>query len=215
MQLDPVLELVQQPRLADAGVADHRHAPCLGCGHDPVELAPQHVELWPPADHPRLDTFDAARRHPEAPLLDAADEVHADGVRLALHEHRFERLDVEDAPDVAVRVVGDEHAAVRCQALDPAGDVHRVADRRELTAPGDHPEVGRPGVDPDAHGQLVRITTPSDHLLHEEPGAHGPLRIVLPRRRHAPHRHHGVADVLVDVPTEVGDHGVEAQPTAR
>ena len=116
-QIEPVLELVEQPRLADSRLADDRHHPRhRPCG-DLVVLTLEDAELPVAAHHPGLDAFDAARRHPERSGLRRVDDVDAQRLRLALHVNRVQRGDVEDAADVPVGVVRDENTADRRRLL--------------------------------------------------------------------------------------------------
>ena len=212
MQVDPVLELIEQPRLADSGITDDRHRSCRRLVDHGLELGPQHAELVGPADHPRLDTFNTARGHAKRAGLRSAHHVHADRLLLALHRRRIELLDVEHAADVAVGVVRDEHAAERREALHPARHVHRVAHRSELSARANRAEVCRSRVDPDPHREPVDGAAAHHLFLHRQTGANGALRIVLLRRAHPPNRHDRVTDVLVDASAVIGDDRVEAGP---
>ncbi len=51
-----------------------------------------------------------------------------------------------------------------------------------------------------------------DPLEHQQPGAHGPLRLVLVRVLASPERHHAVAEVLQDTTVVVDDDPAELAP---
>jgi hypothetical protein len=98
--------------------------------------------------------------------------------------------------------------------LNAAGDVHRVAHRRELRRVAHRAEQDRTGVDPDPqgylHGGIPAVRW--QRVLERQRRMHGPLRIILPRRVSAPHRHDRVADVLVDATAVLDDRHVEPRP---
>ena len=169
------------------------------------------------AEHRGLDALDAASPKVERPRLRPLHQVGPQRLGLALHHHRVERAHVEDPADVAVGVVGDEHPAMRRESLDPAGDVDRVAGDGALVTGGpDEPEQHRPGVHADPHRdrQTVRRRKRLERITQVEGGPHRPLGIVLPRAAPAPHAHHGVADVLVDVPSALLDGAIDHRPQA-
>ncbi len=123
---------------------------------------------------------------------------------------------LEHAADVPVGVVGDQHTADRCRLFEPAGDVDGVAHHRQLATGSDRADQRRSGVDPDAHRQAPRRDGRGleDRRLQREPGAHRTVGVELVGAVDAPHRHHRVAHVLVDVAVVVGDDRVEATPQA-
>ncbi len=105
-RLGPVLELVEQPALADAGLADHRDR----------GIAARHDRRWKAscscsssasrADHAGLDAFDAARGDAEGARLGALHQVGGERLVDALDLHRRLRLDVEHAAHMAHRCRG-------------------------------------------------------------------------------------------------------------
>jgi hypothetical protein len=112
---------------------------------------------------------------------------------------------VEVTVDQSVRGRGDDHAAGRCDLLEPGGDVGRVADRRVV-----HPQVGanRPdhdeaGVEPlpdlegDAAPPLQVVAQLVQPPLDAERGVGGPLGMLFVRDRGAEERHDAVAEELV------------------
>src|SRR5690349_19793233 len=99
-QFDPVLELVQQPRLPDPCVTDNGHRAARHRAGNVPERASQHVELTLPTDHAGLDTLDTARRNTERARLRAMDDVRVQWLALAFDAQRSERLDIEHAAHV-------------------------------------------------------------------------------------------------------------------
>ena len=213
-QIEPILELVEQPRLADSRLAHDRHHPRHRACGNLVILTFEDAELCVSADHPCLDAFDPARRHPERSGLRGVNDVDAYRFRLALDVNRAQGSDVEDAADVPVGVVRDENTADRCRLLQAGREVDGVTHRRELAGRADRAEQHGAGGDSDAHPDAVaRLVTESRNLpLQLESSANGALRVALARRVRAPQRHDRIADVLVDVSTMLTQHGVEPPP---
>ena len=75
VQLDPVVELPEQPRLAHTGIADDGHHSSRRRIGDDVERSAQPCEFGVTSDHPRLDTLDTTRRSPEGTGLDRSHEI--------------------------------------------------------------------------------------------------------------------------------------------
>ena len=107
-------------------------------------------------DRAGLDALDAAcvvEAEPARPF--ALDEVAVDRLGDPLELQPGHRLHVERAPDVAIRVGGDEHAARGAAPWRRAGPVDDVADDHELL-PGtvaERADHDLAGVDADAHLQ--------------------------------------------------------------
>ena len=174
-------------------------------------------ELAVAAEHLGLDTLDATSPKVERPRLRPLHQVRPQRFGLALYHHWIQRAHVEDPADVAVGVMGDEHPPMRRESLDPAGNVDRVAGDRALVTGGpDEPEQHRPGVHTDPHSdrQTVGRRKSLERITQVKGGPHRPLRIVFPRAAPAPHPHHGVADVLVDVASALLDGAIDHRPQA-
>ena len=125
-----------------------------------------------------------------------------DGLGLAFQAQWLELAVGDHVSAEALRALTDEDSPDRRCRLEPRGDVHGVAqDRVALAdAPGQH----LAGVDPhpqrEPQAELLgkRAVQLAHRRLHREGGPDGTVRIVLVRDRRAEHRHHVVADVLVD-----------------
>jgi hypothetical protein len=104
---------------------------------------------------------------------------------------------VDHVPRRTKRRLTDEDAVRRRRALKTRGSVHDVA--------GDHALAQlRTGVDVDERVTGVHryphleLAVLCDAVADSESRANRPLRIVLVRDRRAEHRHHRVADELLD-----------------
>ena len=136
---------------------------------------------------------------------------------LALQRQRLELLVLDRAAGQPVGDLADGDAARPRRRLQARGDVHRVADHRVAVADlaGEH--VAR--VDPHAQreadvGGGVDVLVDLLHRgLHREAGADGALGVVLVGDGRAEHRHHVVADVLVDRAAVA--HDLLAEPPQR
>ena len=139
-------------------------------------------------------------------LAGADHLVDLELLRDTLQLGRVQLLDLEAVLDLALGGRADDDAALGSDVLQPRGDVDRVAER----VPGVSVSVGleadddRPGVDPDADGELDAVGV-LDLLriglngpLDRERCADGALRVVLVGDRRAEEREHLVADELRD-----------------
>jgi hypothetical protein len=116
---------------------------------------------------------------------------------------------------VACGLVGrrtDEHLAGQRHRLEAAGGVHDIAERGVIAAGPQGADEHLSGVDPDADlgTDPMQVAQLGEGLLHAQPGAHRPLRIVLVRDRRAEQRHDRVPDDLVDLAAERVDVSCEA-----
>ncbi len=138
-QFDPVIELVEQAALAQAGVADDGDAAAFGGGHNRAERFLQRGQFGVAADHARLDALDAAGGGAEGARLGPQHDIDRHRLLPAAYGQRAERLHVEDTTHVAVGVVGHQHAAQRRGLLQPVGQVHGVAHGRVFARQADAP----------------------------------------------------------------------------
>ncbi len=191
-------ELVSEPRLADARLAEHRDrldAPPL---LRPVARFQEERELFLAADHGRLGM-------PEHSLLvlchrDEAVGGHALG--LALELERLDLFDLDRLPDEPVGRLADENLECRRRLLEPRCDVDRVAGDEPLTrggVPGD--DLTRVHAGPvrelDAPALLELAVQLRERLLHREGGPDSAKSVVLVDPRQAEDGHDRVADVLL------------------
>ncbi len=133
---------------------------------------------------------------------------------LALHDQRLLRLHVENAADVAIGVVGEQHPADRRGMLQAAGHVNGIAHGGELAHAADRAEQHLAGVDANSQGQgsVVGPAELIDRRLHPQRRPDGHLRVILTRRFRPPKSHDRVADVLVDAAAVVGNGLIHQQP---
>ncbi len=206
-EIEPGDELFEQPGLPHPGVADHGDHAWLALGGG-VEGALQAMELGLPAHHGGLHSLDATGRGAERAGLGSFHDIGPHRLRLALEVERRHLLHVEDATDVTEGGVGDEDPVHRSGGLEPGGDVDGIANRHPLllAAVAHCPDHHLAGVDAHPHGQLrtlldvqglIELSQRPDHV---EGGEHRPLRVVFVGLSHPEHRHHRVADELLDHP---------------
>ena len=173
-----------------------------------MEAVLQLAQLDVASDRAGLDALDAAsvvEAEPARPL--GLDEVAVDRLVDPLELQAGHRLHVERAPHVAIGVGRDEDAARRGDALEAGGAVDDLADDHEVLAGtvAERAHHHLAGVDADAHLQR-------DVVLGGDLGVElveRPIRIdsaariarwgiLLVGLVEAEHRHHGVADELLD-----------------
>ena len=212
--LEPREQLAHEPALADAGVAVDRDELRALLGDDALLQREQEVELAVAADerrvHPRQPARLGVRR-----LTEQQEGAHGllPAAQLLLTEV------VEDEPGSgAGGALGDDRLAGLGELLEPGGGVDGDAGDDRLAGRRIERRDGLAGVDPgaDLHGDPVRPLEARVQL--DEPVANRERRakraggIVLVRVRHAEHRHHRVADVLLDGPAlrlDLAAHGGE------
>jgi hypothetical protein len=195
-------ELADQPALADPGLAadgDQPHRALVpGRGVAALELAQLGLPAQERGGRALVD------RDPE-PAAGRGGHPHRQRLGLALDPDRGQRLVVEQPPGGPVGRLADQDAPNRRHPLKAGGGVDHVTDHALALVPvgGDHRLAGV-DPDPEAEGQLPA------RLQDGQAAADGPFRVVLVGRRGAEHRHHAVADELVQGPPEPLD--LPAQP---
>ena len=211
-----VLQLAQHARLADAGLANQRDEVRRALELHALEDRLERRQLLAAADERRL----ARGCRAAGGLLGA----HGDrlpgghGLGFALEVQRLQLVVVDRAGGVAHGALADGHAARAGGALQPGGDVHRVADDGVVLP--DRAGQHLAGVDAHAQVELDALGEVLVHLahggLHAEAGAHRALLVVLVGDRRAEDRHDVVADVLVhgaaiarDLLAETHQHAVD------
>ena len=206
-QPQPPLELVQQARLAHPRLPHDRDQLRSALTGRTLEQTLQTGELLL-APHQRGVGTTRARC-----VLGGRAHLHGlprrDGLGLALELQRREPEVVHLRRGQASRPVTDEDAADLRRRLQASGYVHGVAqDRVCLADPaGQHLTGVHPHPQRELHAELG--LDPAVQLrhrrLHTEGRSHRPLSVVLVGDRRAEHRHHRVADELVDTPAETLD----------
>ena len=140
----PLDHLVDQPGLADAGLADDRHDPAVPVAHDLVAASSSARSLIRPTNG--MSDRRAGRRRRDAPVTShdcstcSRPRSWVIAERLAVDRRRAQRGGG----------VADQHTARRRQRLQPGGRVHDVAHRRVVGA-GERADEHLAGVDADAH----------------------------------------------------------------
>ena len=201
---DAVEELVREPGLADAGVADDRDEAAATLRPDLVELGLEQRELVPAADERRGGAAGdrAVRGRLEQPVSDQR-------LGLPLRLNRRDGLDDDGSSDEPVGRLAEQDLARRGGLLEPGSDVDRVAEHdgvagREHLAPssvaGD--DLARvdsdPHRDPRVEPRLQLDVQRGDPLLDLQRRPARAQRVVLVRLGHPEHPDDGVADELLD-----------------
>ena len=198
---DPDRELAQQPRLADARLADHGDQVRPLLADHLLEQAQQPVGLDRAPDQ-RGGGGRGARGAAGDHRAHGLPGRHAFGLALELQGLELDVLDCR--PGQAVRELADGHGAGLGRALEARGDVDRIADHRVAVA--DAPRQDLAGVDPDPKCEVGAdvggdlVVDLAHRVLHRKPRPHRALGVVLVRDGSAEDSHDVVADVLVDGP---------------
>ncbi len=186
-----VVQVEHEPRLADARLAHDRDQARRPVADRALEQVVQQLPFADPADERRrvvllpLGGVGAhGRRH----------ERH-EGVCLALHPCRRQRLVVHDVAGRPLGRFSDDHRALGCERLQPRGGVDDVAgdpfpDRGALAERDER--LAR--LHRDAHRQVALANAFTDR----EGRSHRSLGVVLMGHRGAEDTHRGVADELVE-----------------
>ena len=190
-------ELGDEARLADAGIADDRHqlAALLGL-HTPPGFSDDR-KLALASDERRL--VSSLRR-----VAHAQEPVGGNRLGLALQLERVDGLDLDRVVDERECRLAEQHLARLCGLLQPGGHVNRVAGGQSLLRARHH--LTGHDADPTLHAQLRQRSA------HFDCGAHSAQRVVLVHDRYPEHRHHRVADELLNraaVPLDDRFHPVE------
>ena len=201
-------ELQHEPGLADPGRPEEREQVRRPFGHRALERPLQQVELPFPPDHRRVQ----ATGVPRGRAAQLHEPERRDRFGLALEIERGDGVDVDGIPDEAVGRLAEQDLAGLRGLLEPRGDVHGVARDQALAGRG-VPGDDLPGVHADPRGQLDPVVALElgvqlgEGVVHAGRGDDGSERVVLVQPREAEHRHHGVADELLDGPLVGLDHG--------
>ncbi len=200
-------ELLHQPRLPDARRTEEGEQVRGPFAHRVVEGAFEQLMLLRPPDHRRVEMTCVPFRS----LEHAHEAVGSDALRLALQLERFDGLDLDRVLDQAICGIAEKNLSGRGRLLEAGGDVHRVAGHQALTArriPGDdlagvHADPRR---EPDAMVAFEVVVQRLERLPHAVRRPNRSERVVLVELGDPEHRHHGVADELLDRPAVSFDH---------
>ena len=157
--------------------------------------------------------------HERLALSHGDQPIGGDGLGLALQLERRELLNLDRVTHELMGVLPDQDLVGGGSLLEPRGDVDRIADHEPVARHGAprhqlarvHPGAVR---EPHAPALLELPIQVLETLLHIRRGANGSQRVVLADPRNPEHRHHGVAEELVDraaVPLDRLAHLVEVR----
>ena len=188
-------ELAAETGLPDPGWAEHGD-----------EMRPQLGEAVAPDRTHQLDFTPAAdeRRanHPSLPGLGARchGEPRRERLRLSLGRDRRERLVHHAVSGRPVGLFTDENTSDRCCALKPGCGVHDVAGCERVPLAGVERDHGLAGVDGSTSGQAETLLLVQlfDAAQHAQAGANRAFGVVSVCCGCTEHRHHGVADELLE-----------------
>jgi hypothetical protein len=206
-------ELVDQPGLADAGLADQHHDRAVASGRlpepggQPFELEIASDEGGQPSLSRHLQPCPSRQFRRHGP--------HPDRLGLPLDRELAEVGEIEIAVGQAMRVRAERDLSGLGDVQDPRGQIGGIAHRRvvhaKVTPDGTHHH--RTGIDADPDPEVDTVT-----LLHviakrlqagpdAQRRAQRAMRVVLVGDRGAEERHHAVAEKLVDGPLVRMDGG--------
>ena len=200
--VDVAGQLGAQPALADTWLADERHHLDGRIARAPVEEALQERLLDLASDERRRRGLDAVGSD-SCPRLYGAIDAHR--LCLALCLDRRQRFVREHALGLPKRLLRYSDRIHRRARLNPRRSVDDVArdDRLALVRASleQHDSLARIDPDPDLKVELrAALVQLSNRLEDPQPRPHRALRVVLVRHRRTEHRHHRVADELLDGP---------------
>jgi hypothetical protein len=196
------MELLDEPRLAEAGLAYDQYELAFACSR-PVPAAHQEAQFLLTADKGR----DRASAAPSTAAAGADDTKELDRRGYAFEFARGLLLDDEQPCDMALNIHGDQHRTWLGRDLNARRDVRRVA--KHLSGRlHDH----RPRLDADTSGQLRGVLGRIPRVdigkaaLDRQRRPHRALGVILLRLRIAEERHQPVAEPFEDMAAEPG-HG--------
>ena len=167
-------------------------------GHGAVPHRRDEGQLEVAADQRRRGRRPARRR-----LERLLDEPRDHGVTLALCLDGGKGFEPEGTTRQAVALIVDDHVARRGRGLQPRRDVDDVARRERVLRRCVDRDDRLAGRDPGAHVQGDAGMPPvqlADPFEDRQRRTDRPFGVVALRERRAEHRHHRVADVLLDGP---------------
>ncbi len=187
---DPLQEVGDEPRFADAGRAEKREEPAGSIGDRVVVVAPEALTL---ALAPHERRFRVTRKR-----LGAGEHLNEperlDRLGLPFEHERLDRFDANRVAHEEPRLRADQRLSCCGCLLESSSNVDRVAGDEGLSLAADHDLAG---VDP--HPRLETVL--GDRHTHLRRGANRPQSIVLVRDRDPENGHDRVADELLDCPT--------------
>ena len=204
-------ELLDQARLADAGLAAHIDQLAGVRISQRIERAFELPQLGAPPDQ--------RRRLPRLFGAQAVDAPDPNRPAEAAHLHFADKAGVDDVGDRIVHRLGDERLAGFRHVLEPRREIHRIAgDGVVLPRPAAHAgsdDLAAGDADMDIERMPELAAEFGDGGMDLERGAHGALGIVAVRHGGAEHAHDAVAGVLVHAAAIRGDEAVHDVEEAR
>ena len=204
-------ELVAEPALSDAGLAQHRYHPAV-----PLERAPQRrLErggLLLPPDEAR-EAPPAGDLEPRPERADAAQLIDPERVPHPLQREAAEVLEVEVPCDQRRRVLGQVDLPGLGEPLHALCEAHRVALRRVVHAQivSDRADDHLPRIEPYADREVETLGAAElapvapERFAEMQRRMACALRMILVRDRRAEERHDPIAGELVDGALEAVD----------
>ncbi len=198
---DRAQRLRDEPRLPDAGVAEHGEEVARALAHGAGKRIPQKRELAIPAHHVRIE----APRMRGSPGHHLEQPVRHHAIALAFHDQGLERLGANRVSREHEGLLPDEDLAGRRRALEPLRhDYDVTADERVVARriAGDHfPAVhALANLDMSAMRALELDVQPFDRLAEVSGRPHRAQGVVLVQHGHTEDGHDRVADELLDPP---------------
>jgi len=114
LHFHPVLKLVDQPRLAHAGLTNDSDDLCSPFTYQRRKGGFQTVELRFATDHARFHTLNAASGHAECVRFDLPYQVDLHRFGKAFDFYRLQRSNIEQTTNLTIGEVRDEQAAGGC-----------------------------------------------------------------------------------------------------
>ena len=196
--------LVEQPRLAQAGLADETEE-AANAGLDAFDALVGRSDLGASSDHRN----DAGGRRSVLRFMrvvraaDAHERMDGERFGLALERPRAHRHAFDKGIDGAEHAVADENRPRLGLVLQPRRDIRRVADGGVVHAQvvADLADHDHARVQPDAQPQwrlAVRHRTGIDAPANCQRRQNRAPRMILVRQRRAEQRHEAIAEELID-----------------
>jgi hypothetical protein len=195
--VDVVEELAAQPRLADPRLSRDRHQPRRAALERAVKQLLDQAQVAVATDERRVQPLLALR--PADAAEDAGRAPQAQWIGLSL-DHVLAGVLVRDRRrgQLSGHLV-DRHRVGPRHRLDARGGVDAVSDDQPLARVVDRRHLAGHDAGPRAQaGGASLLAEHGDRVGDVQSSTYGPLGVILARCRNAPHRHHGVADELLD-----------------
>ena len=195
-------ELRRQPGLADAGRSEDGEELTRALRRRPLPHARQLAQLPRAADHRPGGVPSESLRS-----VDRLQAVGNNRLGLALQQPRLEHVYGCCVTRQPVRLLADQDLARLRRLLQARSNIDRVAGRKTLLRAG-HDLAGR-HPDPPSNPEL------GERLSHLDRSPERAQRVILVQHRHPEHRHHRIADELLDRAAVILDDRLHPLEVAR